>query len=128
MPRLKRPAILLATASLILAAASGLFAVEYSHAAAWRLAPEERLWVDRTLDVAAAGTNSTREEVRRTTRPRLRHDADRLCVILATHRADGGGSYQACFDRKNGQLIEERLYGSSFGPARMADPLWELVW
>ncbi|HYI39442.1 MAG TPA: hypothetical protein VE053_03900 [Allosphingosinicella sp.] len=127
MPGVRRTTGILLACALLLAA-FGIFALCFSHAAAWRLPAEDRPWVERTLDVAAAGTNTTREDVRRTTRPRLWHGSDRLCVILATHRSDGGGNYQACFDRKNGHLIEERLDGSSFGPSRIADPLWELVW
>lgn len=112
----------------LLLAALGAFALRYGHAAAWRLLPDQRPWVERTLDIAAAGTGITREELRRTTRPRLWHGSDRLCVVLATHRSDGGGSYQACFDRRNGHVVEERLYGPSFGPSRVADRFWERVW
>ena len=89
---------------------------------------DERALVERTLAAAEAGTSRTREDFRRTTRPRLWHRPGQICVILAPHRSDGGGSYQACFDRSNGNLVEEREHGISFGPTRIGDTLWELVW
>lgn len=124
----KKLTALILLAPALLLAALGVFALGYSHAAAWRLSADERPWVERTLDVASAGSSRSREEYRRTTRPRLVHRPGRICVILATHRSDGGGSYQVCFDRRNGHVVEEREYGSSFGPVRLADPLWRLVW
>ena len=127
MSRLKPAVLTLLTCALLLAAL-GTFALRYSHAAAWRLPPDQRPWVERTLDVAAAGSGRTREAVRQTTRPRLSHRPGEICVTLATHHSHGDGSYQVCFDRSNGRVVEERLYGSSFGPMRLADPLWELVW
>jgi hypothetical protein len=127
MSRLKLAALILPSCALLLAALA-TFALRYSHAAAWRLPADRRDWVERTLDVAAAGSGRTREELRLTTRPRLWICPGQICVTLATHRSDGGGSYQVCFDRSDGQVVEEREYGSSFGPTRLADPLWELVW
>lgn len=127
MSRLKFATLILLAGALFIAG-FGAFALRYSHAAAWRVPADQRPWVDRTLDAAAAFSNRTREDFRRTTRPRLWRSPDRICVILASHRAGGGGSYHACFEPKNGHLIEEREYGEPLGPARFADPLWERVW
>jgi hypothetical protein len=123
----KRPAILLACA-LALAAAACLYALRYSHAAAWRLSAAERAWVERTLDVAVASAGRTREEFRRTTRPRLWRHSGRLCVLLATHHRHADGSFRACYDERDGRLVEEREYGPTFGSTPLTDPLWELVW
>lgn len=127
MSRTKLAALILPACALLLAA-FGAFALRYSHAAAWSVPADEQPWVERTLDVAAAGSGRTREDFRRTTRPRLRNRPGQICVTLASHRSDGGGTYQVCFDRSNGQVVEEREYGPVFGPTRIADPLWELVW
>lgn len=123
-----KPALWILLACAMLLAALGLLSLHYGHAAAWRLPADQRLWVERTLDIAAAGTNGTREGWRRATRPRLWSRPDRLCVILRSHRKHPDGSYQVCFDRKTGRSVEERLYGPTFGSSQMADPLWELVW
>ena len=122
----KRPAIALACALAL--AAAGLYALRYSHAAAWRLPADERLWVERTLAVAAASSGRTAEEVRRTTRPRLWRHSGRLCVLLATHYRYADGSFRACYDERDGRVVEEREYGSTFGSTPLTDPLWELVW
>jgi hypothetical protein len=123
-----KPATWVLLACALLLAPFGAFALRFSHAAAWRLRADQRPWVERTLDVAAAGSNGTREDWRRTTRPHLWHGPGRLCVILRTHRKYPDGSYQVCFDRKKGDVVEERYFGSSFGSSPIADPLWELVW
>ena len=123
-----KPAAAILLACALLVAGVGLFARSYSHAAAWRVPAEQRQWVERTLAVAAAGSNGNREDVRRTTRPRLWNRPGQTCVTLITHRADGGGSYQACYDRTNGHLVEEREYGPCLCPEPVTDRLWELVW
>lgn len=127
MSRMKLAALILLTCTLLLAAV-GTFASRYSHAAAWRVSAGQRPWVERTLDVAAAGSGRTREDWRRTTRPRLWHRPGQLCVILRSHRHDIDGSYRVCFDRKTGQSLEERYFGHALGRSPMADPLWKLVW
>jgi hypothetical protein len=127
MSRLKLAASTLLACALLLAALAA-FALRFSHSAAWRLPVEQWPWVERTLGVAAAGSGRTREEFRRTTRPRLWNRRGEICVALRSHRKHGDGSYQACFDRRSGHLVEERSHGSSFGPTPLADPLWELVW
>lgn len=128
MRRLKRPAIALALALALALAASALFALRYSHAAAWRLSDEERVWVERTLAAATEMSGTTREELERTTRPRLWNRPGELCVSLLTHRSDGGGSHQACFDRESGHLVEQREYGGCLCAEPLTDPLWALVW
>jgi hypothetical protein len=55
----------------LLLAIGGVFALRYSHAVARRVPADQRPWVERTLDIAAAGSNRTREDIRRMTRPRL---------------------------------------------------------
>ncbi|HEV2748467.1 MAG TPA: hypothetical protein VGW34_14370 [Allosphingosinicella sp.] len=127
MSREKLAASILLVFALLLVAA-GVFALRYGHAAAWRVPANQLPWVERTLAVAAAGSGTPRERIRRTTRPRLWHRRGQICVTLATHRADGGGSYQACYDRRNGQLVEEREYGPCLCAEPLTDRLWELVW
>jgi hypothetical protein len=126
--RKTKPAALAVPAFALLIAAFGIYALRFSHAAAWRLPAEDRPWVDRTLDAAAAVSGRTREELRRTTRPRLWNRPGQVCVMLRSHRKHGDGSYSACFDRRTGDVVEERELGSSFGPRPIADPLWELIW
>ena len=119
---------LIALVCTLAVAVAGLSALRYGHAAAWRLPADRQLWVERTLAVAAAGSGRTVEEFRRSTRPRLWHRPDQICVTLATHRSDGGGSYQACYDRRNNHLVEEREYGPCLCAEPLTDRLWELVW
>lgn len=124
----KRPAILLAAATLGLAAASGVFALDYSHAAAWRLAPGERLWVDRALEVAAAGSGRPSGDFKRTTRPRLWNPPGQTCVGFITHYRYADGSYVACFDSRSARLVMEKEFGSSFGTRSILEPFWALIW
>lgn len=128
MPRLKRPVVILAAACLVLAAAFAVFQLRYSHAAAWRLAAEERIWVDRALAAATGGPGRTRDDFERTTRPILWHPPGQTCVGLMSHRRYADGSYIACFDDKGPRPVSEREIGSTFGRQPLTDPLWALIW
>ena len=127
--RASRGAKLLApvAAALLLAALAPL-AVRHFHDSAWRVAPEDRLFADRTLAGAAAEFRMSREEYRLITRPRVRRLAGgAVCVELATAHHIGDGSYSTCFD-SGGRVILEKVYGPSFGPSRISDRLRALVW
>lgn len=124
----KRAAIALAGALLLVAAAFALFHLRYSHAAAWRLAPRDRPWVERTLAAAESLSGRSRDELMRTRRPRLWHRPGRTCVSLVTHRRNGDGSYHACFDARDGRLVEQRDDLCTFGLTPLTDRLWKMVW
>ena len=81
--------------------------------------PEKRGHIHTTIRVstvtwrgqvkgAGAFTFSPKYESR-LPRPRVTRHRDRSCVFLATDRRDGGGSYYACYDRRTGALVEERV-------------------
>lgn len=118
---------LLAMAAALLVAALVPAAVAYLHEAAWRVPPEDRRLVDRTLAGGAEAFGTSPVEYRRFTRPRVRRLAGQICVDLRSAHSNGDGSYIACYGR-GGRLLSERAVGPSFGPHRISDRLRALIW
>ena len=100
----------------------------FGHWNAWRLAPDDRGYVERALRTGSREFGATPEDYRRLTRPTVNKRADEICVILATSHSYGDGSYSACYDRRSGHVIEERVSGPTFGNARPSDQLRALIW
>ena len=98
------------------------------HAAAWRVPPEDKSYVDRALTAGFAAFGMSREEYRGVTRPTVDRNEARTCVALATHRTDGGGSYIGCYDSQTGASISERAIGYSFGAERLWDRFGGWFW
>jgi hypothetical protein len=121
--RKTKPAALAVPAFALLIAAFGIYALRFSHAAAWRLPAEDRPWVERTLDAAAAvsAPNPRRTPANHPSafvespRPSLRH--------AARPSQEWRRQLQCLLRPKDRGRRRGKGAWSSFGPRPIADPL-----
>jgi hypothetical protein len=124
-PQLMRWGVLIG-AMLLLAALVPL-SQPYRHAAAWRVAPRHQIVVDKALAGAAAAFETSPQDYKRLTRPSVEELKSTICVTLADYRRDGSGSFQGCYDRRNGTLASQRAVVCAFGGRGLVGRLWEAV-
>ena len=113
---------------LILLASLVPFSQPVRHTVAWRVPSGYENYMDRALTAGAAAFAMSREEYRRSTRPQISRDRHQICVTLATHRSDSGGSHTSCYDNQTGALIFERTTSGSFGAEGLWDRYGGWVW
>ena len=66
-------------------------------------------WIDRAVRANAKGFGESPEQVRRRTFPIVLHLDRQVCVELRSTLANGTATSLSCYDRRTGQLTEQRL-------------------
>ncbi|TMJ12371.1 MAG: hypothetical protein E6G94_13985 [Alphaproteobacteria bacterium] len=79
--------------------------------------------VAQATRAAAREFGTTEQEIRRMTFPILMNTSELTCIELRPKRSDLVG-YQACYARRGGKLVEERVQGAPFGGRKFFPALW----